>query len=81
MRTHYEFSKAKKNSYPKLLKKKQVTLRLDESVLSYFKNLGLKKQLPWQTLVNCTFATALTKRRNPTSSGGRVQNGAHLRWS
>jgi uncharacterized protein (DUF4415 family) len=52
MRANYDFSKAKKSPYPKLLKKKQVTLRLDDTVLTYFKDLGLKKQLPWQTLVN-----------------------------
>jgi uncharacterized protein (DUF4415 family) len=51
MKAHYDFSKGAKNPYPKLLKK-QVTLRLDESVVAYFRELGGKSQLPWQTLIN-----------------------------
>jgi uncharacterized protein (DUF4415 family) len=65
MRAHYDFSKAKKNPYAKLLKKKQVTLRLDEAVLSYFKELGLKKQLPWQTLVNLYLRSCADEKKEP----------------
>jgi len=36
MRKHYDFSKARKNPYAKRLKK-QVTIRLDQPTLVYFK--------------------------------------------
>ena len=39
MRTHYGFSKARRNPYAKRLKK-QVTIRLDERTIRYFKSLA-----------------------------------------
>ena len=51
MRKHYDFSKARRNPYAKRLKK-QVTLRLDEHTLSYFKDLGERIGMPYQTLIN-----------------------------
>jgi predicted DNA binding CopG/RHH family protein len=51
MRKHYDFSKARKNPYAKRLKK-QVTIRLDEPTLAYFKSLGDRMGLPYQTLIN-----------------------------
>jgi len=51
MRKHYDFSKARKNPYAKRLKK-QVTIRLDEPTLDYFKNLGERVGMPYQTLIN-----------------------------
>ena len=51
MRKHYDFAKARKNPYAKRLKK-QVTIRLDEATLAYFKDLGEKVGMPYQTLIN-----------------------------
>ena len=51
MRKHYDFSKARRNPYAKRLKK-QVTLRLDQPTLSYFKDLGERVGMPYQTLIN-----------------------------
>ena len=51
MRKHYDFSKARKNPYAKRLKK-QVTIRLDEPTLAYFKGLGERVGMPYQTLIN-----------------------------
>lgn len=51
MRKHYDFSKARKNPYAKRLKK-QVTIRLDEPTLTYFKDLGERLGMPYQTLIN-----------------------------
>ncbi len=51
MRKHYDFSKARKNPYAKRLKK-QVTIRLDEPTLAYFKDLGERVGMPYQTLIN-----------------------------
>jgi predicted DNA binding CopG/RHH family protein len=51
MRKEYDFSKAKKNPYASLLKK-QVTIRLDEATIKYFKELATKAGIPYQTLIN-----------------------------
>ena len=39
MRKHYDFSEARRNPYAKRLKK-QVTIRIEESTLAYFKRLA-----------------------------------------
>jgi uncharacterized protein (DUF4415 family) len=51
MRKHYDFTKARRNPYAKRLKK-QVTLRIDEPTLAYFKDLGERMGMPYQTLIN-----------------------------
>jgi len=51
MRKHYEFSDARKNPYARRLKK-QVTLRLDEAILTYFRALGSESGIPYQSLIN-----------------------------
>lgn len=51
MRKHYDFSKARRNPYAKRLKK-PVTIRLDENTLKYFKELGERVGMPYQTLIN-----------------------------
>lgn len=51
MRRQYDFSKARPNPYAKLLKK-QVTLRLDEPTLDYFREMAAGTAIPYQTLIN-----------------------------
>ena len=51
MRDHYDFSESVKSPYAKKLKK-QVTIRLDEDTVAYFKNLAEQKDLPYQSLIN-----------------------------
>lgn len=51
MRKNYDFSGARKNPYAKRLKK-QVTIRLDEDTITYFKALAAETQIPYQTLMN-----------------------------
>jgi len=51
MRDHYDFSKSKKNPYAKKLKK-QITIRLDEDTIAYFKALAEQKGIPYQSLIN-----------------------------
>jgi uncharacterized protein (DUF4415 family) len=51
MRKEYDFSKAQKNPYARRLKR-QVTLRMDEGTISYFKNLAQEIGVPYQTLIN-----------------------------
>ena len=51
MRKQYDFSKGKKNPYASRLKK-QVTIRLDQGTIAYFKDLADETGIPYQTLIN-----------------------------
>jgi uncharacterized protein (DUF4415 family) len=51
MRKEYDFSKGKKNPYAKQLKK-QITIRIEEPTIDYFKELAEEVGVPYQTLIN-----------------------------
>jgi len=51
MRKEYDFSKANKNPYAKLLKK-QITIRIDKQTIDYFKELSTETGIPYQNLIN-----------------------------
>ena len=51
MRKIYDFSNASPNPYVKRLKK-QVTIRLEEEVILYFKALSMETGIPYQNLIN-----------------------------
>lgn len=51
MRKEYDFSNARKNPYASQLKK-QVTIRLDEESIGYFKSLSEEVGIPYQSLIN-----------------------------
>jgi predicted DNA binding CopG/RHH family protein len=51
MRKEYDFSKARRNPYANRLKK-QVTIRLDEQTIRYFKEISREVGIPYQTLIN-----------------------------
>ncbi|WP_309681005.1 BrnA antitoxin family protein [Polaromonas sp.] len=51
MRKEYDFSAARKNPYAAQLKK-QITIRLDEESISYFKAISEDVGIPYQSLIN-----------------------------
>ncbi len=51
MRKAYDFSNAKKNPYASQLKK-QITIRLDEESITYFKDVSEQVGIPYQSLIN-----------------------------
>jgi predicted DNA binding CopG/RHH family protein len=51
MRAEYDFSKARKNPYANRLKK-QITIRVDEEAIEYFKSLSEDMGVPYQSLIN-----------------------------
>ena len=51
MKEDYDFSNAVKNPYIKKTKK-QITINIDESTISYFKNQSNDTGIPYQTLIN-----------------------------
>jgi len=62
MRKHYDFSRAKRNPYAKRLKK-QVTIRLEEGTLAYFKELASETAIPYQTLINMYLRDCAARRK------------------
>jgi predicted DNA binding CopG/RHH family protein len=62
MRKHYDFTSARKNPYAKRLKK-QVTIRIEETTLAYFKRLGGELAIPYQTLINMYLKDCATQHK------------------
>ncbi len=62
MKDNYDFAKGKRNPYAKRLKK-QVTIRLDEGTLAYFKDLAEETGIPYQTLINLYLRDCAAKKR------------------
>ncbi len=63
MRDEYDFSKARRNPYARLLKK-QITINLDEGTIDYFKALSEKNGIPYQTLINLYLRDCVEKKRD-----------------
>jgi predicted DNA binding CopG/RHH family protein len=51
MKKNYDFSNARRNPYASRLKR-QVTIRLDDQTIAYFKKLSSECGIPYQTLIN-----------------------------
>lgn len=62
MRKEYDFSKAARSPYPKLLKR-QITIRIDFSTIAYFQALGERVGLPYQSLINLYLRDCAKKKR------------------
>jgi len=62
MRKTYDFSEGKKNPYANRLKK-QVTIRLEEGTIEYFKDLAQETGIPYQTLINLYLRDCAKSRR------------------
>lgn len=65
MRKSYDFSKARKNPYARQLKK-QITIRLDEDTLAYFKDLATEAEIPYQTLINFYLRDCARAKKRPS---------------
>ena len=64
MRKHYDFTKAKKNPYARRLKR-QITIRLDEPTIAYFKSLAME---PFDG----------SRQREPTALSATLQYGGAI---
>jgi len=62
MKKEYDFSKARKNPYASQLKK-QITIRLDEDSIGYFKGISEKVGIPYQSLINLYLRDCATSHR------------------
>ena len=64
MKKHYDFSNAIKNPYAKRLKR-QVTIRLDQDTLEYFKKVAGETDLPYQKLINLFLRDCAEHHKKP----------------
>lgn len=64
MRARYDFTNARKNPYAKKLKR-QITIRLDEPTIAYFKDLAAEVGMPYQALINLYLRDCAAHRRKP----------------
>jgi uncharacterized protein (DUF4415 family) len=62
MKKEYDFSNARKNPYASQLKK-QITIRLDEDSISYFKDISEQVGIPYQSLINLYLRDCATSHR------------------
>ena len=62
MRKEYDFSKSKKNPYAAQLKE-QITIRLDEDSITYFKSVSEEVGIPYQSLINLYLRDCATSHR------------------
>ena len=62
MREEYDFSKSSANPYAKKLKK-QITIRVDEDALKYFKEMSESMGIPYQSLINLYLRDCATINR------------------
>lgn len=62
MRNEYDFSEAVKNPYASQLKK-QITIRLDEESIDYFKTISAEVGIPYQSLINLYLRDCVASHR------------------
>ncbi|WP_353573097.1 BrnA antitoxin family protein [Candidatus Albibeggiatoa sp. nov. BB20] len=65
MRDNYDFSNSIPNPYAKQTKK-QITLRIDEDTLAYFKTMAQEKGIPYQSLINLYLRDCAIEHRQLT---------------
>ena len=62
MKKQYDFSKGVKNPYAKMFKR-QITIRLDEDTIGYFKILAQETGVPYQNLINLYLRDCATHQK------------------
>jgi predicted DNA binding CopG/RHH family protein len=62
MKDRYDFSKSVKNPYLRS-PKKQITIRLDEESIMYFKGMSEDSGIPYQSLINLYLRDCVAKKK------------------
>lgn len=69
MKQEYDFSKMKSRRNPYAAKlKRQVTIRMSDDVISYFKDLAEETGIPYQSLINLYLRDCMAHGRKPDLS-------------
>ncbi len=76
MKKEYDFSKLRK-AEPKYMKhlKASVTMRLDPSVIAYFKEIAKKTGIPYQSLINYVLKDYAAHGLEPSANWGSESSG------
>jgi uncharacterized protein (DUF4415 family) len=69
MKKSYDFSKSTRNPYVKKAKK-QLTIRLDEDTIEYFRELAEEIGIPYQSLINLYLRECAAEKRK-----------LHMKWA
>jgi len=64
MRKEYDFSNGVENPYAKIARQ-QITIRIDNDTIAYFKNLAIKTGIPYQNLINSCLADYVRNGKEP----------------
>ena len=64
MRQEYDFSKSRKNPYSRALKK-QITIRIEQETINYFKKLATESGIPYQNLINMFLRECAQSQKKP----------------
>jgi len=64
MRKEYNFTKSIKNPYARKLKK-QITIRIEDETIKYFKELASETDIPYQQLINLYLRDCAKKELKP----------------
>ncbi len=67
MRKEYNFLESIKNPYAKKLKR-QITIRLENDTIDYFKQLASEIDIPYQVLINIFLRDCAQKNLKPSIS-------------
>lgn len=62
MRDRYDFSNSTPNPYARRMKQ-QITIRLEQDTVSYFKAMAEEKGIPYQSLINLYLRDCAASRR------------------
>lgn len=69
MKQEYDFSKMKSRRNPYASKlKRQVTIRMSDDVIDYFKQLSEETGIPYQSLINLYLRDCMAQGRRPDLS-------------
>lgn len=69
MKQEYDFSKMKSRKNPYAAKlKRQVTIRMRDDVITYFKGISEDTGIPYQSLINLYLRDCMAKGRQPDLS-------------
>ena len=71
MREEYDFSNAVKNPYVGKLKQ-QITIRLDEQVIDYFKKMSEETGMPYQNIINYYLLDCVKEKKHMEVSFANV---------
>jgi predicted DNA binding CopG/RHH family protein len=64
MREEYDFSNSIQNPYAKKVKK-QISIKIENDTITYFKNLAIKVGIPYQNLMNSYLTDCAVKHVEP----------------